>query len=274
MAEHPKGLMVEEYQAFVERIAWYSVGIVHARADVDHAQRRMSDAVGSGTACNWKGQRLILTADHVVANAEPDGLAFLLRVDDAIKWEGSGNSEKVVRRVPLPVERIIRCKEHDLAAIVLRSPELSNTRLQFCELPKQLMKRRTLRRKGVLILLGFPVDRQFTISEVRSANAFINYSAARPTILHATIASLPSKPLSSRYDPERDVLVDYKPYDPKMRPHGFSGSAAWCDRLRRGRALWAAQPMIFGVQTSAFMVPKLLQIVGAPTVNEFLETSF
>src|SRR5208282_6267341 len=83
-----------------------------------------------------------------------------------------------------------------------------------------------------------------------------------------------SKPLSSRYDSERDVRVSYQPDDPKMRPHGFSGSAAWCDRLRRDGPVWTAHPMRFGVQTSAFMTSKLLQIVGAPTVNEFLEGSF
>jgi hypothetical protein len=185
-----------------------------------------------------------------------------------------GKPEKVVKRVSLPIERIIRCKEHDLAAIVLPPGELTGLRMRFCELPKQLMKRRTLRRKGALILLGFPADRMFPITERKTPNTSLHYSAARPTILHAIIADPPLKPLSSSYDPERDVLVKYEPDDPKMKPHGFSGAAAWCDRIRRPRAVWTAGPKLFGVQTRAFMTSRLLQIVGAPTIGDFLDQAF
>ena len=71
----------------------------------------------------------------------------------------------------------------------------------------------------------------------------------------------------SRYDPERDVLVNYEPNEPNMKPHGFSGAAAWCDRLARTGTVWTASPVLFGVQTSAFMASRLLQIVGAPTIK-------
>ena len=49
------------------------------------------------------------------------------------------------------------------------------------------------------------------------ANAEAHYQAARPTILAGTIAKPPSKPLSSTYDPKRDVLVNYTPLDPSWR---------------------------------------------------------
>jgi S1-C subfamily serine protease len=88
VTEHPKGEMQVKFKAFIERITWYSMGIVNIRADVDHQDRVMADAIGSGTACTWKGHGLILTAEHVIGDAEPEDIAFLLRVDDAIKWEG------------------------------------------------------------------------------------------------------------------------------------------------------------------------------------------
>ena len=91
MTEHKIGLMIGENKAFIERIAWYSVGIVNLLADVDHKDRRMSDALGTGTACTWKSHSLILTAEHVVARTEPSNLAFL-RVDDAIKLGGCGQA--------------------------------------------------------------------------------------------------------------------------------------------------------------------------------------
>ena len=96
----------------------------------------------------------------------------------------------------------------------------------------------------------------------------------RPTILTGTVAKLPSRTLSSSYDPKRDVLIDYAPTDPKMKPYGFSGAAAWKDRPKRSAQVWTADPMMFGVQTSAFMKSRLLQVVGAPTIKEFLEGSF
>ena len=212
--------MIAEYRAFIERITWYSLGIVNIWAEVNHRERRMGDAVGSGTACTWKGQKLILTAAHVVGDAPPERLAFLLRVDDAINWEGTGKPEKVVQRVSLPIEKIIPCKEHDLAAIVLRSDQLAGYRIQFCELPKQLRRSRTLRTKGKLILHGFPYDRVFSVSKTKTENASVNYLAAKPTILHAPLAGPPSKPLASRYNPHRDVLVKYEPPEGNMSPEG------------------------------------------------------
>jgi hypothetical protein len=272
--EHRIGLMMVENRAFIERIAWYTVGIVNLLVDVDYQKKTMADGLGTGTACTWKGHNLILTAEHVIAKAEPNNLAFLLRVDEAINWEGMGKPEKVVERVSLPVERIVRCMEHDLAAIVLRTKELTPFRMQFCELPGHLSKRRTAKRKGSLILLGFPTDRIFDVSKIKTANAEAYYHAARPTILTGTIAKPPAKAVSSRYRPKRDVLIHYTPEDPKMEPWGFSGAAAWSERAERSGPLWTAEPMMFGVLTHAFMTSKLLLVVGGPTIKKFLEESF
>jgi len=146
--------------------------------------------------------------------------------------------------------------------------------MQFCELPDHLSKRRTTKRKGSLILLGYPTDRIFDVSKIKTAEAEAHYHAARPTILTGTIAKPPSKPLSSHYRPKRDVLVHYTPLDPNMKPQGFSGAAAWSERAERSKLLWTAEPMVFGVLTHAFMTSKLLLVVGAPTIKTFLEESF
>jgi hypothetical protein len=273
--EHPKGEMDVKFKAFVERITWYSLGIIAIDADVSHEHRLRADAVGSGTACTWKGHSLILTAEHVIADTQPDRLAFLLRVDDALNWEGMGKPAKVVQRVPLPIETIVRDKKNDLAAIVLRSELPTNPRMQFCELPKQLKRSRKVRSKGSLILHGFPKDQQYAISERKISNASIRQLVAQPIILPVTIAGHPSKPLSSHYDPDRDVLVHYEPpRDLNMKPHGFSGAAVWCQRSRQSGPIWTPCPMMFGLQTRAYMTSKLLQIVDALTIKNFLEESF
>lgn len=272
MTEHKIGLMMGENRAFIERIAWYTVGIVHVLVDVDYQKKTKADGLGTGTACSWKSHKLILTAEHVIAEAEPKDLAFFLRVDEAINWEGTGKPEKVVERVSLPVERIVRCMEHDLAAIILRANALNGQPIQFCELPERLSKRRTTKRKGSLILLGYPIDRIFDVSKIKTANAEAHFHAARPTILSGTIAK-PPKNLSSHYQPKRDVLLHYTPTDPQMEPFGFSGAAAWSERAERSGALWTAEPVVFGVLTHAFMTSKLLRVVGGPTVKKFLQES-
>ena len=146
--------------------------------------------------------------------------------------------------------------------------------MQFSELPDHLSKRRTTRRKGSLILLGYPTDRVFPYSKTKTETEEANYYAVRPTILTGIIAKAPSSALSSLYRPERDVLIHYTPEDPKMKPQGFSGAAAWSERAERSGPLWTAEPMIFGVLTHAFMTSKLLLVVGAPTINKLLEESF
>ncbi len=276
VSEHPKGEMDVKFKAFVERITWYSLGIVAIDADVSYEQRLRADAVGSGTACTWKGHSLILTAEHVIGDTQPNRLAFLLRVDDALNWEGMGKPAKVVQRVALPIETIVRDKKNDLAAIVLRSDLLTNPRMQFCELPKQLKRSRTVRSKGSLILHGFPKDQQYAISERKISNASIRQLVAQPIILPVTIASHTSTSLPRlSYDPDRDVLVHYEPpRDLNMKPHGFSGAAVWCQRSRQSGPIWTPCPMMFGLQTRAYMTSKLLQIVDALTIRNFLKESF
>jgi hypothetical protein len=273
-SEHPKGEMDVKFKAFVERITWYSLGIIAIDADVSYEHRLRADAVGSGTACTWKGQKLILTAEHVIGDTQPDRLAFLLRVDDALNWEGMGKPAKIVQRVPLPIETIVRDKKNDLAAIVLRAELPTDSRMQFCELPRQLKRSRNLRSKGSLILHGFPKDQQYAISERKVSNASIRQLVAQPIILPVKIAPPPTR-LLSHYDPARDVLVHYEPPgELNMKPYGFSGAAVWCQRSRQSGPIWTPCPMMFGLQNRAYMTSKLLQIVDALTIRKFLKESF
>jgi hypothetical protein len=185
-----------------------------------------------------------------------------------------GKPAKMVQRVPLPIESIVRDKKNDLAAIVLHAKLLTDSQMQFCELPRQLKRSRSVRCKGSLILHGFPKDQQYAISERKISNASIRQLAAQPIILPVKIAPPPAR-LLSHYDPDRDVLVHYEPpRDVNMKPHGFSGAAVWCQRSRRSGPIWTPCPMMFGLQTRAYMTSKLLQIVDALTIRTFLKESF
>jgi hypothetical protein len=51
MTEHKIGLMMVENRAFIERIAWYTVGIVNLLVDVDYQKKTMADV-------SWDRNRL------------------------------------------------------------------------------------------------------------------------------------------------------------------------------------------------------------------------
>jgi hypothetical protein len=60
MTEYKTGLMIHENRAFVERIAWHAIAVINT-AVVDQEHRIIADEIGTGTACDWKGRKLILT---------------------------------------------------------------------------------------------------------------------------------------------------------------------------------------------------------------------
>ena len=80
--------------------------IVNVSAAVDKHRRTISDEIGTGTACTFKGHKLILTAEHVIRKAEPADLKFLLRVEDAIDGESNGRTG-FASSVSLPIKQIV-----------------------------------------------------------------------------------------------------------------------------------------------------------------------
>jgi hypothetical protein len=51
VTEHKIGLMMVENRAFIERIAWYTSGIVNLLVDVDYQKKTIADGLGTGSAC-------------------------------------------------------------------------------------------------------------------------------------------------------------------------------------------------------------------------------
>jgi hypothetical protein len=181
--------------------------IVNVSAAVDKHRRTISDEIGTGTACTFKGHKLILTAEHVIRKAEPADLKFLLRVEDAIDGESNGRTG-FASSVSLPIKQIVRCEEKDLAAIELRPEGPEKLSIRFCELPKKLVRNRTTRGDGGLLLIGYPSDQAFEVSELRIANAATKFMACVPTPLMGEIVSKPERSLDSSYDPDRDHYID------------------------------------------------------------------
>ena len=271
MTDHKKGLTIHENRAFVEKIAWHAVGVIRVSGTVNQEHRIIADDIGTGTACDWEGQKIILTAKHIVNNA-PKGLQFLLRVGEAIDWDSSGRTG-FASKVSLPIDKIVCCKDEDLAAVVLKPDGLDALNVRFCEFPKQLARTRSTKNDGSLIIIGYPHDCTFEVSESTTGNAATKFIACVPTVLTGHVAPAPEYPISSSYDPDKHILIRYEPLSPDRKPFGYSGAGIWCDPAERSSPLWTAEPLLFGVQTEAFMDSRLLKAVGAPAIRKFLKES-
>jgi hypothetical protein len=269
MAGPMSGLDISENRAFVEKAVWYTICIVNLTGVQNESQRVFSEEIGTGTACLWKGQRIVLTAKHVLNKAGLADLAFLPRVGSAIDWDSGGKTD-IAERVAVGVERIVRCQWEDLAAIVLRPGEAEKLNSHFCELPKKFA--RNLSGSGGVMLVGYPVDQACSVSKTKQGNSVTESFAVVATPIMGEVAPPPTHPLSYSYDPGRHLLIRFEPAEAEAKPFGYSGAGVWCDNVRSG-AIWTADPLLVGVETSAFVTSKLLIAVRAEIVRQFLEES-
>jgi len=122
------------------------------------------------------------------------------------------------------------------------------------------------------MLVGYPVDQARTVSKTRVAGAVTESFAVVPTPIMGDIVPTPTHSLSASYDPDRHLLIRFDPGDSKREPFGYSGAGVWCDNVRSG-AVWTADPLLVGVETSAFVASKLLIAVKGEVVRQFLEES-
>lgn len=273
MRDHITGLTVEENKAFVEAIAWYVVCIVNLGAEQSVAQRTISDSIGTGTACTFQGHTIILTAEHVVADAQSEDLRFLLRVGQAIDWDSKG-TPGLATTIPLPIKQIVRCQHNDLAAIEIEQGGLEGLNIRTCQLPMKLARDRKINDHGGLVLIGYPIDQALHVDESKSENVLTNLMACVPTPLMGELVHDPKAVLDSSYDPDRDVLMRFDPAEFGQKPHGYSGAALWCDPVKPVGPVWNADPVFFGLITHAYMRPRLLKAVGAPVIRRFLQEHF
>ena len=167
MANHPVGLSLEETRAFHEKAWSHVLGVVNLKEEVDEGARIRSEGLGTGAACLWRGKRAVLTAKHLLRAAGPDDIAFLPRTGTALGWDSPGKINGVSERVVVGIETIVRCEWEDLAVIVLDPDGLERLNVDFCELPKMLANDQSVGGQGSVLVIGFPVDQAFGVSEQR-----------------------------------------------------------------------------------------------------------
>ena len=272
VVEHPIGLLSEQHHAFADRVAAHIAIIINGARRHGKSQTGQSveeEGVGSGSACVWRGKKLILTAKHVIEGAQPVDLRFLLRQGGQIDWAVKPARPSLAPCISLRIEDIVRSESEDLACIVL-SPEPED-RLEFVVLPRGFGK--VPPDGGGTLLYGCPSDQNVPVAAVRRQSVLNVALAGRPRGCWAVVnGKVPSR-FPSSFDPDRHFLLHYDPKDEGAMPHGFSGAGVWYRRAGR-RAIWSADPILAGIQTSWHKPSNTMIVIQSKIVHRFLSLKF
>jgi len=269
--EHPIALNSELHHAFSERAAWHTAVVISGvltEVRSETGQVFSSEGVGIGSACVWKGKKLILTAKHVVEGATPNDIRFFLRQDRPIDWNARPSRPTAERAIVLAIQEIVRCPSEDLACVVLAANE-SGRRLEFVDLPRDFGDVPP-DGSGTLIL-GAPTEKVVAITEgQRPDGQRWRSCAVQVTGSWAVVSAEAPRFFPSSFDPGRHFLLRYDPVEEGSLPFGFSGTGVWYQR-RRNQSVWAPDPVLAGVQVRWHRESKLMIAIRSGVVRQFLE---
>jgi hypothetical protein len=269
--EHPLALNSEQHHAFSERVAWDTALVINGvrtEGKSETGQNVSSEGVGVGSACCWKDKRLILTAKHVLEGANPTDVRFFLRPDGQIDWNTRPSQPSGAQAIVLEIEDLVRCPSEDLACIVLgpnesgRNLEFADLATDFGEVPPD--------GSGTLIF-GCPSDKSLPIAEGQQADGVRwRALAVQPRGCWAVVVGEPPRFFPSSFDPARHFLLRYDPVEEGSLPYGFSGAGVWYQNSKK-REIWAANPVLAGVQKEWHGESNLMIGIRSEVVRHFLE---
>lgn len=269
--DNPIGLMSEKNHAFAEGVAGYVTMIINGvrqRQTFSSGHVHEMEGVGAGSACLWKGKKLILTAEHVLDGAEPSDLRFFIRRGGKIDWGTRPSRPEPALGVSLSIDRIVRCESEDIACIVLSNTE---NRFEFVRLPKAFAK--VPPAGGCTLLYGCPSDTNVPVAAARTESALHVAFAAQPRGCWAVVRGDVPPRFPSSFDPSKHFLLNYDPAEEGAMPHGFSGAGVWYRRAARD-TIWCADPVLAGVQKSWHKPSNTMIVIRSSVVRHFLKTEF
>jgi hypothetical protein len=223
---------------------------------------------GSGTLIRWRGRHLILTAAHVIENAQPEDLRFLFppaNTRPTLSFEEMQTlsglpAEKVVWWEELELGRIV-CDPHpglDLAAIEVSSDLDKQGSVCFADLVEG---GQTPPEGQKIIITGYP-SKNHRWLEDEGPLYF-------PQVTRTQIQ--PNRPMKD-FDPDQHFLASYnlqKLTPPGPEPHGISGAAAWVP-VEKDSIIWHPDKDMAGVATNWYRREGLMKVVRREAVEGFL----
>jgi hypothetical protein len=270
--EHLIGRSLEENKALLERLFWYTVGVVNLirrSGELKPGRAVAFQEIGTGAACQYQGTRFILTAKHVLEDAGPSDLRFLPRPSGRIEWADEPGRTRI-ERVALDIKHIVRCEWEDLAAIVLGPSSSGLEFIQFCDLPDKFSDPPE---QETCVVVGYPYDRTFIAEISQQKDALVHNLSAKSDAFWSEVVK--TDRLLSGFDPNLHFLLRFYPSFPGERPDGYSGAGVWFRRMAvTGRELWSPDLLLTGILTHAYKNLGLLRIVRSVALRMFLEQTF
>ena len=222
--------------------------------------------IGTGTLVRWRGQLLILTADHVLGTTALDDLRFFLPNETP---PATIDREALLRLKGLPaaglrpfrdlhVSTIQRDATLDLAAINLSESDVSNISAVAFDM---LDEDREATPGLTSLVIGFPHD----ISRILQDDSRVVFTQIDWSPVEVARPDFPG------FDPAVHFLTQYTPpqWASDANPRGLSGAARWA---RRGSTpgVWFPNLDVIGVTVTYYPVNRLLKMVRRSVVNRFL----
>jgi Trypsin-like peptidase domain len=233
----------QQLRALVERIASFTVGIAVAN----------NTGIGTGTLITDGTRRFVLTAEHVIRDANPTTIRFWSKpsaslVDKAAREVSNAELKALTAGEFLPIEAVHVDKGLDLALMMLK-PEYELLRAsRFYDLSCS----RTLGDPSLeglsLLCFGFPTANARVLGTTLDGG-IVNFlgCASHVSDYETDLNSTVWNRLPSSISPEDNFVLRYNGIGEGLNPRGLSGCGVWIAGATKGNAIWAPDPALVGV---------------------------
>ncbi len=268
----------QQRQALVERVACYTVGIA----------ANENTCIGTGTLVAIDGYHLVITAEHVIKDADVQSIRFWCRppapiIEKAAKDLSPSEIGRLTEGRKFPIETIITDSEADLAAIKIPTDFPLPEPNEFYSLDKswQLAKWPQEEHDGLsLIYFGFPAANSLPLGTVGNKAFYFLGCAHGACHYDHTLNTEAWKNLPSSLSPDKDFLLKYDLTSENIAPQGFSGCGVWVGSEDPKSLVWGAEPLLVGTvhshlpKSSLLVATRTARILGiAKHTSNFVKNS-
>lgn len=277
-----KDLETQASHASINHLLRRTVGVIN-QVRVQIAPMRDTEVAGTGSLVEWNGQRLIVTAKHVLENVKSRADVRIAAFEDSavvFKTPDAVTKHDAYAGVQLGSESEIHfCEWEDVAAITIPGPgfahcPLVDVKKDWADPPK-----------GEIVLgCGFPVDNRVFVGQRKVGERTEIDVAVMPIIFDGPVLPRPHAndlkfKITGGFSSARHYLIPYK-HDASKHPGGVSGGAAWWEPERK-ELVWRPRFHFAGVCLAVYMKgyshhpgQPVIQVLKASLVRRFLRETF
>lgn len=257
-------------EAATLRLWRHTVGIINELpiTSASDERRAISEQAGSGVAGKWGKHHFILTAKHLVKDAEPQDVRISPLPSDG--WKCDTSRARIIQTLNMKGQtpRIQSCDWEDLALLRV-PPDSLGEDVEFVDIANSGIDPP----EGEMVHgVGFPIS-DGLLARSQQIGA-VNYRTVMlmPVVFFGRVFHRPTF-LASEFDLDRHYLFSYDLADQGSQPQGISGAAAWVQCDSKGQ-IWTPAFTFAGICTHAYRNGIIERVTRASSVRRFLEEIF